>query len=187
MTPEIFTVDLPSEDAGAPVKTYTFRHTPLAAIPAVREYNKLIKRVDKDTGTLDMLAMTFSQEDHAAMGDMSLTGILLWVKSLSTTLGDEDLADVCLYFMTLGKVQMRVDLPTGEHWIDVQTEEECGVLPDASLLASATYRVIRGLLRPFFNLLPSLSAKVSGAVSGSTTSSSEASDARPAPTSTSES
>jgi hypothetical protein len=164
-----------------------FRHQPLAAFPLARAYDELVKRLDQGTGTLDLLTFTLTAEDHSAMTEFSMAGILLWIKSLASALGEDKLDVLCQHYLELGSVEMAASVNGVEVWIAMQTEQQAQALPNPAMMFVCVWHVLRGLVRPFSDLLPSFTEKVKARKSGSATSPSEATDEPAAPISASES
>lgn len=176
----------------------TLRYHPLAAVPLAREHHKLLMRFDMESGALDTLAFTFSEADFASMMTSSVGGLFKLTKALSMLLapkplaglepdtdggedeaprgsGDEipyELADLCLYFARLGKVELKTSVGGGARWVDMQTEGDFDGVPPM-LIYVVAWRVLESIFIPFVDLLRGLSDKAKGQSSGNDSASSE--------------
>jgi hypothetical protein len=136
------------------------RWTPLAALVLAREHGKFIQRADQ--GALDMLAFQLTQSDQASllMGDRKSPGALfVLLKTFASILGTDNLDEVCLHYLEIGKVEVSVEVESGNKtlWLPLWGEravENQEMLADPADMYGGVWRVLRGLFDPFKKLLP---------------------------------
>lgn len=146
------------------------RYTPLAALPLVREYGRLVKRAGE--GALDRLLYMDNWErlsllsgiDDREVSDADKLDRAVLLAHLLRDLMHEDDADTLVKeYLAIGQVQMLVD---GE-WQDLLACAD--ELEDPLLLIDATQRVLREILDPLFSRLRASTEKEAEPTSGSDT------------------
>jgi hypothetical protein len=137
------------------------RHTPLASMPLVREYGRILKRLDQ--GAIDTLSYLTANERSALLDGgvtANLDSILVLLRIVADLLGEQELDTFVTEYLTLGNVEIRV----GSEWLALA--EHPGTAPDPTTLLLATWHVIGGLLRPLGARLRRLSAQGAAPNSG---------------------
>jgi hypothetical protein len=133
------------------------RHTPLASMMLVREYGRILKRLDQ--GAIDTLSYLTANERSALLDGgvtANLDSILVLLRIVADLLGEQDLDAFACEYLQLGKVEIRV----GSEWLSLA--EHPGTASDPTTILLATWTVIGGLLRPLAERLRRLSAQAAG-------------------------
>jgi hypothetical protein len=133
------------------------RHTPLASMMLVREYGRILKRLDQ--GAIDTLSYLTANERSALLDGgvtANLDSILVLLRIVADLLGEQDLDAFACEYLKLGNVEIRV----GSEWLSLA--EHPGTASDPTTILLATWTVIGGLLRPLAERLRRLSAQAAG-------------------------
>lgn len=141
------------------------RHTPLASMPLVREYGRILKRLDQ--GAIDTLSYLTANERSALLaggaGAVNLDSVLVLLRIVADLLGEQDLDELVREYLEIGKVEIRV----GATWLSLAEHPDAAEDPTTILLGA--WRVIGGLLGPLGARLRSLSGRAAGPISGANT------------------
>lgn len=166
------------------------RHTPLAALPLIREYGRLLKRADQYNGALDTLSYLTSDE-RTKLFDVrddpkSLDKIILVLRLVASLVKNDDLDALVTEYLGIGSVELlvngewkRLAVADGEEW---KSTDALADLDDPIAPIVATARVIGRILLPLFDRLRTSTAKATEPTSGESSSSSEATSAPAATT-----
>jgi hypothetical protein len=133
------------------------RHTPLASMLLVREYGRILKRLDQ--GAIDTLSYLTANERSALLDGgvtANLDSILVLLRIVADLLGEQDLDAFACEYLKLGNVEIRV----GSEWLSLA--EHPGTASDPTTVLLATWTVIGGLLAPLGVRLRRLSAQAAG-------------------------
>jgi hypothetical protein len=140
------------------------RHYPLAALPLVREYGRLLKRLDQ--GAIDTLSYLTADERSALLtdnGSFDLSRALVLLRVLADLVGEQELDTIVCEYLQVG----RVEILAGSAWVPLADHPDASDDPTTPLLAAWT--VIGGLLRPLGARLRRLSAQGAARISGQST------------------
>jgi len=159
------------------------RWTPLPALVLAREHGDLIKRADH--GTLDMLAFQLTENDQLALVSGEPQAMFVLLKSVATLLGSDNLDEVCLHYLAVGKVDVAVKVNAKPTWLPLHGDRAADNLEHLANpfdLYGAVWHVLRGVLGPLSNLLPASKGAAKGLTDGSDSSTPTEGDSPDVPT-----
>lgn len=165
------------------VRESKLRWTQLPALVLAREHGKLIQQADQ--GALDMLAFQLTEDDQNALVSGQPHAIFMLLKTVATMLGGGlGLDELCLHYLTVGKVEVCVAAGDKSLWLPLygdKADENLGMLADPFDMYGAVWRVLKGILGPLFDLLRPSNEVEAEQTSGSDSSTPIADDSPAAP------
>lgn len=160
------------------------RWTKLPALVLAREHGKLIQRADH--GALDMLAFQITQSDQEALLRREPSAIFLILKTVANVLGEDNLDELCLHYLSIGRVEVAVEGGGKTAWLPLygdKAAENLEFLADAADMYGGVWKVLGGLFAPLAKLLPASNDEAPEQASGNDSSKASETTSPEAPTS----